>query len=157
MTEIAFTVNGEHVSVEVEDHWTLLEVLRDRLALTGTKRGCGMGECGACTVIVNGRAVTSCLVLAREAEGCEIRTIEGEARGGELSALQQAFVDKGAIQCGFCTPGMVMSARALLMSNPDPGEEEVKSAIEGNLCRCTGYRPIVAAILEAARREHEHE
>jgi aerobic-type carbon monoxide dehydrogenase small subunit (CoxS/CutS family) len=157
MTEIAFTVNGEHVSVEVEDHWTLLEVLRERLALTGTKRGCGMGECGACTVIVNGRAVTSCLVLAREAEGCEIRTIEGEARGGELSALQQAFVDKGAIQCGFCTPGMVMSARALLMSNPDPGEEEVKSAIEGNLCRCTGYRPIVAAILEAARREHEHE
>jgi aerobic-type carbon monoxide dehydrogenase small subunit (CoxS/CutS family) len=157
MTRIAFSVNGALVSVDVEDHWTLLEVLRERLALTGTKRGCGMGECGACTVIVNGRAVTSCLVLAREVDGCEVRTIEGEADGDKLSDLQQAFIDEGAIQCGFCTSGMIMSARALLEKNPDPDEEQVKVAMEGNLCRCTGYKPIVAAILEAARRERDHE
>lgn len=157
MTKINLTVNGEAVSVEVEDHWTLLEVLRERLALTGTKKGCGMGECGACTVLLDGKPVTSCLVLAREADGCNVRTIEGEADGEQLSALQQAFIDKGAIQCGFCTPGMIMSARALLMRNPDPDEDTIKTAIEGNLCRCTGYEPIVAAILEAAWREREHE
>ena len=157
MTKINLTVNGEAVSVEVEDHWTLLEVLRERLALTGTKKGCGMGECGACTVLLDGKPVTSCLVLAREADGCNVRTIEGEADGEQLSALQQAFIDKGAIQCGFCTPGMIMSARALLMRNPDPDEDTIKTAIEGNLCRCTGYVPIVDAILEAARREREHE
>jgi carbon-monoxide dehydrogenase small subunit len=157
VTKIGFRVNGVPVEVEVEDHWTLLEVLRERLALTGTKKGCGMGECGACTVILDGKPVTSCLVLAREAEGCSINTVEGEARGDRLSALQQAFVDKGAIQCGFCTPGMIMSARALLTRNPDPDEQEVKVAIEGNLCRCTGYKPILAAILEAAKREQEGE
>ena len=107
--------------------------------------------------LLDGRPVTSCLVLAREVDGCEVRTIEGEAEGEALSALQQAFIDKGAIQCGFCTSGMIMSARALLTRNPDPDEEDVKVAIEGNLCRCTGYKPIVAAIKEAARREREHE
>jgi len=156
MREIEFTVNGEQVSTGVEDHWTLLRALRESLALTGTKEGCGTGECGACTVILGGRPVNSCVVLAVEAEGKEVRTIEGEANGEELSALQQAFIDEGAIQCGFCTPGMVMSARALLMRNPDPTEEEVKEAICGNLCRCTGYKPIVKAILEGARREQEH-
>jgi carbon-monoxide dehydrogenase small subunit len=154
---ISFRVNGEAVSVEVEDHWTLLEVLREQLALTGTKKGCGMGECGACTVLVDGQPVSSCLVLAREAEGRDIRTIEGEAEQGKLSPLQQAFVDNGAIQCGFCTAGMIMSARALLRRNPDPDVEDIKVAIEGNLCRCTGYEPIVAAILDAAAREREHE
>jgi carbon-monoxide dehydrogenase small subunit len=157
MTTIGFTVNGEAVSVEVEDHWTLLEILRERLALTGTKKGCGMGECGACTVILDGRPVNSCLVLAREADGCEVRTIEGEANGDKLSSLQEAFIERGAIQCGFCTPGMVMSARALLERNPDPTEEEIKMAIEGNLCRCTGYKPIIAAILDAAARERGHD
>jgi carbon-monoxide dehydrogenase small subunit len=157
MIRIDFRVNDKPVSVEIEDHWTLLEVLRERLALTGTKKGCGMGECGACTVILDGEPVASCLVLAREADGCDVRTVEGEAQGENLSALQQAFIDKGAIQCGFCTSGMIMSARALLMRNPDPGEEDIKVAIEGNLCRCTGYTPIVAAILEAAAREREDE
>lgn len=157
MREINFTVNGEAVTARIEDHWTLLEVLRQQLALTGTKKGCGRGECGACTVILNGRPVNSCLVLASEADGCEVRTIEGEAHDGELSRLQQAFVEGGAIQCGFCTAGMIMSARALLMRNPDPGEEDIKEAIEGNLCRCTGYKPIVAAILDAAGRERNDE
>jgi carbon-monoxide dehydrogenase small subunit len=131
-------------------------VLREELALTGTKEGCGSGECGACTVLLDGRPVNSCLVLAVEADGREVRTIEGEAKAGALSPLQQAFVDMGAIQCGFCTPGMVMSARALLMRKSDPTEDEVKEAICGNLCRCTGYRPIVEAVLEGARREREH-
>ncbi len=156
MQKITFKVNGDTVSLEVEDHWTLLEVLREHLALTGTKRGCGRGECGACTVILDGRPVNSCLVLAREADGCEVRTIEGEAKEGKLSHLQQAFIEDGAIQCGFCTAGMIMAARALLTRNPDPDEEDVKEAIEGNLCRCTGYRPILAAILDAAARERNH-
>jgi aerobic-type carbon monoxide dehydrogenase small subunit (CoxS/CutS family) len=157
MRAITFTVNGEHVTVTVEDHWTLLKTLRDELALTGAKEGCGSGECGACTVIVDGRPVNACLVLAPEVDGCEIRTIEGEAREGNLSHLQQAFIDNGGIQCGFCTPGMVMSARALIMRNPEPTEAEVKESICGNLCRCTGYKPIVAAILDGAERERQHE
>jgi len=164
---INLVINGERVSVEVEDNWTLLRLLRDELALTGTKEGCARGECGACTVIVDGLPVNACLVLAREVEGLEIVTIEGEGRGrgaggragtgGEasevLSPLQQAFIDHGALQCGFCTAGMIMSARALLMRNADPTEAEVKEAISGNLCRCTGYQPIVEAILDAAYRE----
>jgi carbon-monoxide dehydrogenase small subunit len=162
---IDLVVNGERVSVEVEDNWTLLRLLRDELALVGTKEGCGRGECGACTVIVDGQPVNACLVLAREVEGREILTIEGEGRRrgadgrvGEsasagLSPLQQAFIDHGALQCGFCTAGMIMSARALLMRNADPTEAEVKEAISGNLCRCTGYRPIIEAILDAAYRE----
>jgi carbon-monoxide dehydrogenase small subunit len=156
MQEITFTVNGDMVSIAVEDNWTLLMVLREDLALTGTKEGCGKGECGACTVLLDGAPVNSCLVLAREVDGREVRTIEGEAQGGKLSHLQQAFLDNGAIQCGFCTAGMVMSARALLTRTPNPTEEEVKEAICGNLCRCTGYKPIVAAVLDAARREQKH-
>lgn len=156
MREIEFRLNGETVSLSVEDNWTLLRALREGLEFTGTKEGCGNGECGACTVILEGRPVNSCVVLAVEVEGKEVRTIEGEARGEVLSPLQQAFIDEGAIQCGFCTPGMVMSARALLMRNPDPTREEVEEAICGNLCRCTGYKPIVNAILEGARREREH-
>ena len=157
MKEISISVNDETLTVAVEDHWTLLELLREHLALTGTKKGCGRGECGACTVIVDGRPVNSCLVLACEMDGCRVQTIEGEATGGELSHLQQAFIDDGAIQCGFCTAGMVMSARALLMRNPDPTEEEIKEAIEGNLCRCTGYEPILTAIMDAASREQNNE
>ncbi len=157
MQHITFTLNREPVSLEVEDHWTLLRVLRESLSLTGTKEGCGRGECGACTVIVDGKPVNSCLVLAAEVDGCEVLTIEGEMRDGKLSPLQQAFIDTGAIQCGFCTPGMVMSARALLMRNPDPSEPEIVEAICGNLCRCTGYEPIIRAIKEAARREMSHE
>jgi aerobic carbon-monoxide dehydrogenase small subunit len=162
---IELVVNGERVAIEVQDNWTLLRLLRDELALTGTKEGCGRGECGACTVIVDGKPVNACLVLAREVEGCEILTIEGEGRPvvgtraeGDagtmrLSPLQQAFIDHGAFQCGFCTAGMIMSARALLMRNSDPTEAEVKEAISGNLCRCTGYEPIIEAILDAAYRE----
>jgi len=156
---INLIVNGEKVSALVEDHWTLLRFLREGLALTGTKEGCGMGECGACTVIVDGKPVNSCLVLAVEAEGAELRTIEGEGgartegSGKDLSPLQQSFIDHGAFQCGFCTSGMIMSARALLLSNPDPSREEVIEAISGNLCRCTGYKPVVDAILDAAARE----
>jgi carbon-monoxide dehydrogenase small subunit len=156
MREISLKVNGEHVRIPVEDNWSLLRVLREELALTGTKEGCGKGECGACTVLLDGVPVNSCLVLAREVDGREVRTIEGEAGDGNLSDLQQAFLDNGAIQCGFCTAGMVMSARALLARNPDPTEEEVMEAISGNLCRCTGYKPIVAAVLDAARREKKH-
>ncbi|MFH1313937.1 MAG: (2Fe-2S)-binding protein [Candidatus Eisenbacteria bacterium] len=155
MQVITFKVNGESISVSVEDNWSLLKVLREDLALTGTKEGCGKGECGACTVLLDGIPVNSCLVLAREIDGRQVRTIEGEAPGGELSPLQQAFLDNGAIQCGFCTAGMLMSARALLMRNPDPTEEDVTEAICGNLCRCTGYKPIVAAVLDAASREKQ--
>jgi carbon-monoxide dehydrogenase small subunit len=153
MRVVRFRVNGEEFSIQVEDHWTLLKVLRDELSLTGTKEGCGKGECGACTVLVDGRPINSCLFLAPEIDGCDIRTIEGETQGESLSALQQAFIDHGAIQCGFCTPGMIVSARALLMRNPDPTDEEIKEAICGNLCRCTGYKPIISAIKDAAERE----
>jgi carbon-monoxide dehydrogenase small subunit len=153
VSDISLTVNGEQITLGVEDNWTLLHVLRECLALTGTKQGCGMGECGACTVLLDGKPVNSCLVLAREADGCEILTVEGEAVGGELSILQQAFIEHGAIQCGFCTSGMLMSARALLMRNPDPTEDEIKEAICGNLCRCTGYKPILDAIMDAASKE----
>jgi len=156
MQVITLKVNGESISVRVEDNWSLLRVLREELALTGTKEGCGKGECGACTVLLDGVPINSCLVLAREIDGRDVRTIEGEAPGGKLSNLQQAFLDNGAIQCGFCTAGMVMSARGLLMRNPDPTEEEVTEAICGNLCRCTGYKPIVTAVLDAASREKQH-
>ena len=151
-----FTVNGEPFSVAVKPHWTLLDVLRDELNLTGAKEGCGMGECGACTVIMNGSTVNSCIMPALEAEGAEIQTIEGMlTKEGQLSPLQQAFVDHGGVQCGFCTPGMVLSAKALLDENPDPTEDDVRSGLAGNICRCTGYTQIVESVLAAARQEQE--
>jgi carbon-monoxide dehydrogenase small subunit len=143
---ITFTINDELVSLEVEPHWTLLRVVRDELRLTGTKEGCGEGDCGACTVLVDEKAVNSCLILAVDTDGKTITTIEGLARGRELHPLQKAFIEKGAVQCGFCTPGMILSAKVLLDGNPHPSEEEIRSAISGNLCRCTGYAKVVEAI-----------
>jgi carbon-monoxide dehydrogenase small subunit len=148
---INLCVNGEHYPVIVESHESLLDVLRDKLNKTGTKKGCNEGDCGACTVIMNGRPVNSCLVLAVEADGAEILTIEGLANGPQLHPLQEAFIKYGALQCGFCTPGMIMSAKALLDENPSPTEEEIRKAIAGNICRCTGYTKIVQAIGEAAK------
>ena len=144
-------VNGETVEVDVEPSTMLLDVLRDELGLIGVKEGCGKGECGVCTVILDGKAVPSCLVPAMIATGKEVLTIEGMGRLGKLHPIQEAFIEHGAIQCGFCTPGMVLSAKALLDSNPDPTEEEVRVAISGNLCRCTGYVKIVDAVLAAAQ------
>jgi aerobic-type carbon monoxide dehydrogenase small subunit (CoxS/CutS family) len=148
---IQLTVNGQSVDAAVEPNRTLLQFLREDLGLTGTKHGCGLGDCGACTVILDGQAVNSCLVLAINANGREVLTIEGLAEDGKLHPIQQAFVDKGSIQCGFCTPGMILSAKALLDANPKPTEQEIRMAISGNLCRCTGYQKIVEAIGEAAK------
>jgi carbon-monoxide dehydrogenase small subunit len=150
---LSLTVNGEALEVLVKPWQTLLEVLRDELHLTGTKEGCGNGNCGSCTVLLDGRAVNSCLVLAPEAQGREVLTIEGLAKDGELHPLQRAFVDYGAIQCGFCTPGLIMAAKAYLDANPHPTEQEVRRAIAGNLCRCTGYAKVVRAIMAVARGE----
>ena len=147
---ISLTVNGQREAATVPGGMSLLELLRERLYLTGAKEGCGEGECGACTVLLDGKPVTACLVLAAEADGCEVRTIEGEAVDGKLSELQQAFVDAGAVQCGFCTPGMIMSARGLLLRNPNPTDEEIVEAVAGNLCRCTGYEAIIAAVRQVA-------
>ena len=148
--EITLRVNGEEYELEIEPHRTLVEVLREQLGYTGTKKSCNEGECGACTVIMDGKPVASCLVLALDAHGKEIVTIEGLAKGEELHPLQVAFVRHGGIQCGFCTPGMIMSAKALLDQNPMPNAAEVRRAISGNLCRCTGYQQIVDAVLAAA-------
>ena len=153
MHTISFHVNGEPQTVSVPATTTLLELLRDRLHLTGTKEGCGIGECGACTVLLDGAPVTACLILAVEADGSTIETIEGETSNGQLSILQQAFIDAGAVQCGFCTPGMIMSARGLLRRNPEPTDEEIIEAIAGNLCRCTGYEAILTAIRHAADQQ----
>ncbi|OGW15661.1 MAG: hypothetical protein A3G93_06485 [Nitrospinae bacterium RIFCSPLOWO2_12_FULL_45_22] len=144
---ITLTVNQKRYSFTVEANKTLLEVIREDLGLTGTKEGCGQGDCGACTLLVNGQAINSCLTLVVEVAGQNILTIEGLAEGDQLHPIQQAFIDHGAIQCGFCTPGMVLAAKALLDSCPRPGEEEVRMAIAGNLCRCTGYDKIVKAIM----------
>ena len=149
--ELAFTVNGEPVRLRVAPQDTLLQVLREDLELTGTKYGCGEGECGACSVILDGRVVNSCLVLAAECAGAEVLTIEGLATNGELHRIQRAFIEHGAIQCGFCTPGMIVATYALLEAAPSPSEPEIKRALEGNLCRCTGYRKIVDAVLSLAR------
>ncbi len=148
---ISLTVNGNRYELCVKTETTLLKVLREDLDLTGTKDGCHEGECGACTVIMNGRPVNACLVLAVEADGSEILTVEGLSEGEELHPLQQAFVESGAVQCGFCTPGMLMSAKALLDHNPRPTEAEIRQALRGNLCRCTGYKKIEKAIQQAAR------
>jgi len=149
--EIAsFVVNGIEREVIIEPHMLLIDVLRDSLGLTGTKYACGTGDCGACTVLIDGRPCLSCLTLAVTVKGKSIVTIEGLADGGELHPLQQAFVEKGAVQCGFCTPGMLLSAKALLDENPDPTRDEIKSALAGNLCRCTGYVKIVDAVEAAA-------
>ena len=147
---IELKVNGEPYRTHVPAGMTLLQALRERLHLTGTKEGCGIGECGACSVLMNGALVNACLVLAVEANGAELETIEGEANGEELSDLQQAFVRHHALQCGFCTPGMLMSARELLRRNPAPTTDQIVEAIAGNLCRCTGYETVVAAIRDVA-------
>ena len=150
--KIQLKVNGMAYEKEVEPRRTLLELIREDLELTGTKEGCGLGECGTCTVLLDGKPIKSCITLAVQANGREVTTIEGvEAPDGTLHPLQQAFIDHGAIQCGFCTPGMVLSAKALLAENPHPTEMEVRTAIAGNLCRCTGYQKIVEAILGAAK------
>ncbi len=139
-------VNGRAIEVFVDPTWTLLRVLREELRLTGTKKGCGQGDCGVCTVIMNGRAVNACLILALQAEGKEIETIEGLGSPEKLHPIQASFIKHGAVQCGFCTPGMLMSAAALLRKNPHPDEAEIKRGISGNLCRCTGYVKIIKAI-----------
>lgn len=143
---IELIVNGDKINRDIDPTKRLIDFLRDDLNLTGTKEGCSEGECGACTVLINNDAVTSCSVLVGQVNGDEILTIEGLAESGELDTIQKAFIEKGAIQCGFCTPGMIMSSKALLIKNPDPNVEEIKRAIEGNLCRCTGYSKIVEAI-----------
>lgn len=148
-------VNGESYQVEVEPQITLVEVLRDELHLTGTKEGCGAGDCGTCIVLVDGRAVNSCLMLAMDARGRQITTIEGLAESGTLHPLQQSFIDKGAVQCGFCSPGMILSAKALLDEHPEAGEKEIKQALSGSLCRCGSYQKIIEATQAAAEKMKE--
>ena len=150
---ISLTVNGTVRTLDVQTHNSLLEVLRDRLNLTGTKECCAEGECGSCTVLLNGRAVNACLVLAAECDGENVATIEGLALHGQLDPVQQAFVESGAVQCGFCIPGMVVAAKYLLSTNPSPSKDEIKEGLAGNLCRCAGYSRIIQAVeLAAARR-----
>jgi carbon-monoxide dehydrogenase small subunit len=143
---VTFMVNGKEATLKVSPKERLIDTLREQLKLTGTKEGCGVGECGACTVILDGKAVSSCLILTGQIGGSEVLTIEGLEVEGNLDPLQQAFIDHHAIQCGFCTPGMLMSAKALLIHNPNPNREDIKTALEGNLCRCTGYEQIIEAI-----------
>jgi len=147
---VAATVNGDPAEFLTDPGTTLLDALRDELGLTGSKEGCGSGDCGACTVMLDGRLVCACLVLAAEAEGHRIETIEGLAQGGELHPLQQKFLEHAALQCGFCTPGLLVASKALLDANPDPTEEETRYWLAGNLCRCTGYDKVIRAVLDAA-------
>ncbi|MEJ2412929.1 MAG: (2Fe-2S)-binding protein [Anaerolineales bacterium] len=149
---ISLTVNGQLEQLQVPSNITLLHVLRDMLGLTGTKNGCEAGECGACTVLVDGEPVNSCLVLAVELDGREVTTVEGLAKDGKLTPLQEAFAKLNAVQCGFCTPGMLMAGTALLRRNPHPTEEDIQKALVGNLCRCTGYQRIIDAVMEASRQ-----
>ncbi len=147
---VEFNVNDELWELEIAPHRTLLEVLREELALTGSKEGCGLGACGACTVLVDGSPTLSCLTLALEVQDKSIQTIEGLAKGGQPDPIQLAFVEHGAIQCGFCTPGTIMSSKALLARNPNPSQEEIKEGLSGNLCRCTGYKKIIEAVQSLA-------
>jgi aerobic-type carbon monoxide dehydrogenase small subunit (CoxS/CutS family) len=151
MEALTMRLNDQEVTIEVKTDALLVDVLRDQLELTGTKEACGEGECGACTVLLDGEPVTSCLIPALKAQGKEVMTVEGLASAGELHPLQRAFIEHGAVQCGYCTPGMLMSAKALLDRNPHPSEEEIKEAISGNLCRCTGYVKIIEAIKAASQ------
>jgi len=156
---ISLTINGRRTEVAVEPRWTLLEMVREALGFTGSKEGCGTGDCGACSMILRGpqdergRLITSCLMLAAQADGCEVTTIEGLATNGQLHPVQQAFIDTGGVQCGFCTPGMIMAAKSLLDRNPTPTLEEVREGLAGNLCRCTGYAKIYEAVMQAAGQE----
>ena len=150
MKTLDFILNGEACHTEIPEDTTLVKVLRDILHLTGTKEGCGEGDCGACTVLVDGRSVNSCLFPAVQAEGCQVMTIEGVEAHPELARIQKAFVDYGAVQCGFCSPGMIMSTVALLQKNPKPTEEEIRRGLSGNICRCTGYQAMVDAIQSLA-------
>lgn len=147
---VSITINGEVYELAVEPFWTLLDVLRNEIGLTGAKRGCNVGDCGACTVIMDGQPVNSCLVLGVEADGTELLTVEGLAKNGKLHPLQVNFLKYGAAQCGFCTPGILLAAKALLDENPQPTEEEIRFAIAGNICRCTGYAKIIEAIVNSA-------
>ncbi len=149
---VRFILNGARVEVSAPSHWTLLRVLREKLGLTGTKEGCGIGECGACTVLLDGAPVHSCLLLAPKVEGREVQTIEGLGSRESLHPLQRSFIDHGAVQCGFCIPGILMSSKALLKRNPHPTRDEVKEAISGHLCRCTGYQQMIEAIMEASTK-----
>jgi aerobic carbon-monoxide dehydrogenase small subunit len=150
-----FNVNGKRYELQIKPWANLLDVLREDLGLTGAKEGCGVGECGACTVLLDGKPVNACLVLAAEAAGKEITTIEGLASGGTLHPIQQAFVEVGGLQCGFCTPGMVLSTKALLDKNPKPSDEEIRKGLEGNFCRCTGYTKIIESVRAAAEMMKE--
>ena len=152
---ITLTINGQRAEVAVEPRWTLLEIVREALRFTGAKEGCGTGDCGACSMIVDGRLVTSCLMLAAQADGREVVTIEGLATNGTLHPVQQAFIDTGGVQCGFCTPGMVVAAKSLLDRNPSPTLEDVREGLAGNLCRCTGYAKIYEAVMKAAEAESQ--
>lgn len=150
MKKIDIKINGNHYKLKIDENMRLIDLLRDELRLTGTKEGCGEGECGACTVIMNGETVNSCIVMAFQAHKKEIITIEGLSIGNEIHPIQKAFLEEGAVQCGFCTPGMILSAKALLDKNPSPNKNDIKEAISGNLCRCTGYNKIVDATLRAS-------
>ena len=154
-THVTTTLNGEQVELLCDPQQTLLDALRDELHLTGTKEGCGTGDCGACSVIFNGRLICSCLALAVEAEGGQVETVEGIAQRGELHTLQRRFLEEAALQCGVCTPGFLVAAKALLDRNPNPSETEVRFALAGNLCRCTGYDKIIRAVLESAAELRE--
>lgn len=157
MKDINLTVNGEKLQLSVDENLRLIDLLRDELGLIGTKEGCGEGECGACTIIMDGETVASCLVMAFQADGSEILTIEGLEKEGELHPVQRAYMDAGAVQCGFCIPGMVLSTKSLLDKNPSPNDEEIREGISGNLCRCTGYNKMVIATKKAIKYIEEEE